>query len=85
MSSVFDPLKYTVIKALNGKAGYEMVVNTMPDFVITDIMMPEMDGYELLKVLRNNQVISHIPVIILTGMTEERQKIKAFHLVLITS
>ncbi len=60
---------YRVYEAKDGKEGYENVITYMPDFILSDIMMPEMDGMELLKKIRGNQNTSHIPVILLTAKT----------------
>lgn len=58
---------YQVVEAVNGKVGYEQVVNKMPDFILSDIMMPEVDGMELLRKVRSNPNTSHIPFILLTA------------------
>lgn len=60
---------YQVLEAENGKIGYEMILNENPDFIISDIMMPEMNGIELLKKIRTNIETSHVPVILLTAKT----------------
>ncbi|MES2240022.1 MAG: two-component regulator propeller domain-containing protein [Bacteroidota bacterium] len=58
---------YEVLEAENGKIGYQMIINENPDFIISDIMMPEMDGIELLKKIRTNIETSHVPIILLTA------------------
>ncbi|HWR99868.1 MAG TPA: two-component regulator propeller domain-containing protein [Prolixibacteraceae bacterium] len=58
---------YEVIEASNGKSGYKMALQQIPDLVITDVMMPEMDGIELCKVLKNELLTQHIPIIILSA------------------
>ncbi len=58
---------YEVIEAKNGKEGIESALRHIPDIIISDIMMPEVDGLELAKTLKENQRTSHIPIIVLTA------------------
>lgn len=62
---------YNVIEASNGKEGFELCLEEIPDIVITDIMMPEVDGIELCKLIKKNILVSHIPVLMLTAKTGE--------------
>lgn len=66
---------YELIEAENGEVGYELAVNKNPDFIISDIMMPKLNGVELLKKIRNNVETSHIPVILLTAKTNIESKL----------
>lgn len=59
--------KYEVIEAANGKAGCKLAIKHIPDLIISDIMMPEMDGIELCKVLKNELLTQHIPIILLSA------------------
>ncbi len=65
---------YSVQTANNGNEGWEMVQRFMPDLVISDVMMPQVDGYQLLKRLRDDVRFQALPVIFLTarGMTSDR-------------
>jgi DNA-binding NarL/FixJ family response regulator len=65
---------YSVQTANNGNEGWEMVQRFTPDLVISDVMMPQVDGYELLKRLRGDARFQALPVIFLTarGMTSDR-------------
>ncbi|MEM9103167.1 MAG: response regulator, partial [Pseudomonadota bacterium] len=68
--------KYKIIAASNGRQGLEKAIQHVPDLILSDIMMPEMDGFALLKKVKSNSLISHVPVILLTakGDAESRQK-----------
>lgn len=69
--------KYKVYTAVNGVEGLKKVNLYHPDIVVTDQMMPEMTGTEMLQKIRDDFQISHIPVIILTAKNDEEAKIKA--------
>ena len=58
---------YNVVCAENGKEGLDKVRETLPDIVVSDIMMPEMDGIELCNAIKSDMATSHIPVILLTA------------------
>jgi len=58
---------YTIISAESGKAGYEIACEEIPDIVISDIMMPIMDGIEMCKLMKQDVRTSHIPVVLLTA------------------
>nr|WP_298923199.1 tetratricopeptide repeat protein [uncultured Allomuricauda sp.] len=67
---------YKVREAKNGKTGLMEARKNPPDLVITDVMMPEMDGVELCKILKSNLDTSHIPVIMLTAKAGIENKIE---------
>ena len=59
--------KYHYIFATNGCEGLEKAIQTVPDIIITDIMMPCMNGFELCKAIRESELLNHIPVIMVTA------------------
>ena len=65
---------YDVRTADNGKMGLQIALDVVPDVIITDIMMPEMDGIEVCKTIKNNMCTSHIPVILLTAKNSLHDK-----------
>lgn len=69
---------YSVIEASNGKEGWSKAITGLPDLVISDIMMPGMNGIELCTRIKNDQRVSHIPVILLTARNAEEQKLEGF-------
>lgn len=58
---------YQIIRAENGQAGIDMALESIPDLILTDVMMPLKDGYELCHTLKNNPATSHIPIVMLTA------------------
>lgn len=69
--------RYRLLVASNGEEGLKAAVEHVPDLIITDLMMPVMDGYELCRRIRQNDVISHIPVIVVTAKTSEADKLRS--------
>ncbi|MFK7848376.1 MAG: two-component regulator propeller domain-containing protein [Rhodothermales bacterium] len=67
---------YRIVEAENGEQGLQSALNILPDLVISDVMMPIMDGIALCKALRNNEKTQDIPVILLTAKATERHKIE---------
>lgn len=68
---------YKVITAANGIEGFKIAVSELPDLIISDVMMPKMDGFELIGKLKNNTNVVHIPIILLTSKTEHEDRINA--------
>ncbi len=60
---------FRIFEAANGMEGYNKAVKYIPDMIISDVMMPEMDGIEMTKALRKELSTSHIPIILLTAKT----------------
>ena len=62
---------YHVLEANNGKEGLDIALNEIPNIIISDVMMPELDGIEMCKKIKKNTLTSHIPVLMLTAKTGE--------------
>lgn len=70
---------YNVLKAENGKDGIQMAKEHMPDLVLLDIMMPQMDGIEVCDRMREDSTLSHIPIIFLTARSDEKTEIEGLN------
>ena len=70
--------EFNVMEASNGNDGLRMAQEKIPDLIITDIMMPEMDGVAMTLNIRQDQRTSHIPIIILTARDDGETKLKGF-------
>lgn len=71
---------YEIIIATKGKKGIQIARNEKPDLILLDIMMPGIDGFEVLKRLKRNEKTENIPIIMLTAKDEDESKIKAIGL-----
>ena len=71
---------YDVSVAMDGVAALEAVAEEPPDLILLDIMMPEMDGYEVCRRLKGNERYANIPIIFLTALTEIENKTKGFQM-----
>ena len=68
----------SVLTALNGRAGMQLALAEDPDVIVLDIVMPEMDGFEVCRNLKQDECLAHIPVVFLTGLIVGREsRIKA--------
>lgn len=69
---------FDVYESENGKEGLEQCLSLKPMICVVDVMMPVMDGLEFCSHLKNNDEISHIPVLLLTALNEDENKIKGY-------
>lgn len=79
-AEILELADYAVSTAENGKIGVELAKTTQPDLIICDIMMPELDGYGVLRILSRNPDTSSIPFIFLTAKTEKSDMRKGMNL-----
>ncbi|MEL7117822.1 MAG: two-component regulator propeller domain-containing protein [Bacteroidota bacterium] len=71
---------YNIITAVDGAKGVEIAKENIPDLIVADLMMPEMDGYEMCKVLKTEETTCHIPIVILTarvGIESEKKGLES--------
>ncbi|AHM60888.1 signal transduction histidine kinase [Flammeovirgaceae bacterium 311] len=71
---------FTIIEAKNGKEGWQKALSGMPDLIVSDLMMPEMNGTEFCKKVKEDSRTSHIPFVLLTAHTAEEQKLKGLNI-----
>ena len=67
---------YTIKEAADGKQGWQQVLACNPDLVVSDIMMPEMDGLTMCRKIRSHEATNHIPVVMLTAKADKHSKLK---------
>jgi two-component system alkaline phosphatase synthesis response regulator PhoP/two-component system response regulator VicR len=70
---------YQVVTAFDGKEGLEKIRIEKPNCVVLDVMMPYMDGFEVLKNLRREPETEHIPVIMLTAKAQDKDVFEGYH------
>ena len=77
---VKDNLKtdFRTIEALDGEDGWNKSIESIPDLIVSDVMMPKLDGFKLCKKLKTDERTSHIPVILLTAKAAKQDKIEGY-------
>ncbi|WP_340112594.1 hybrid sensor histidine kinase/response regulator transcription factor [Maribellus mangrovi] len=71
---------YRVNEAINGVHGLELAIKKLPELILSDVMMPEMDGEEMCRKIKENKITSHIPVVLLTAKADKKSKISGLEL-----
>jgi DNA-binding response OmpR family regulator len=69
-----------VVGALGGKEGLEKIAELQPDLVLLDLMMPEMDGWEVYQKMKATEEIRHIPVIVVTAKAQSIDRVLGLHI-----
>ena len=67
---------YSVSYATDGEEGFRKAVELEPDLIITDLMMPGVNGLELCRQIRSNEIVNHIPIIVVTAKVSEEERIR---------
>jgi signal transduction histidine kinase/ligand-binding sensor domain-containing protein/DNA-binding response OmpR family regulator len=67
---------YHVLEAANGQEGWGVALKTIPDIIICDVLMPEMDGFEFCRKIRKDERTSHIPILLLTALGSREHEIE---------
>lgn len=75
IGSLFED-HFAIAYASNGQEGLNKAIELVPDLIITDLMMPGMDGLEVCRRVRANEIINHIPIIVVTARVTEEERIK---------
>ncbi|MGQ7947299.1 hybrid sensor histidine kinase/response regulator transcription factor [Flavobacterium sp. WC2509] len=70
--------EYRIIIAADGSEGFQQAIETIPDIVVSDVMMPLMNGFELCRALKSDVRTSHIPVILLTSRQSDESKTEGY-------
>lgn len=72
--------QYHILYAFDGNEGLQLALDREPDIIISDVMMPKMNGFELCEKIKTDPRLSHIPVILLTALSNIDDKIRGYHL-----
>lgn len=69
-------IKYNVLYARNGEEGFDLACKQLPDAIVTDLMMPKMDGMELMRKIHSDELTSHIPIVVVTARVTEADRLR---------
>lgn len=80
LTEVLEQADYEVFSALDGEKGWDLAVEENPDLILLDIILPKMDGFEVLRNLKGDPATAKIPIIILTNLSDLNDIQKALDL-----
>ncbi len=80
VSAILEKKGYAIVTATDGEEGLLRADQCRPDLIISDVMMPKMDGWQMVKTLRSRSELALIPVIFLTALSGEEDRIKGFRM-----
>jgi two-component system, cell cycle sensor histidine kinase and response regulator CckA len=76
LQSLLEPDGYRVLTADNGQEAIAFAVSHKPDLVLLDVMMPDMDGFEVCRLLRSDKALAHLPIIFTTGLDDKKSRLR---------
>lgn len=79
VSTFLKTKNYEVVKAINGNIAKTLLKNMVPDLIITDLMMDEMDGLTFIKDIKSNKGLNHIPVIVLSAKSSSQSRVEVLN------
>lgn len=71
---------YQIVGANGGREGIEVIMNEIPDLILLDLMMPDVDGWNLYQQVKANPQTQHIPVIVITAKTQPIDRVLGLHI-----
>ncbi len=77
---ILEPRGYRVSGALGGKEGLEVLKADFPDLILLDLMMPDMDGWDVYKQMKADPTLANIPVIVVTAKAQSIDKVLGLHI-----
>lgn len=80
LSKILAECGYSVQRAISGQLALNAIRAHSPHLILLDVLMPDLTGYEVCKILKADEKMRHIPVIFLSALTEETNKVKAFEM-----
>src|SRR3972149_5728820 len=77
LKTFLHPMGFDAIEAENGKEALQYLVDEKPDIILLDLKMPEMDGFEVCKIIKSNPETKFIPIVVITSLSDEESHLKA--------